>query len=277
MSVFGEIQQFKSRSGSDDEDEEIVLTDEEKNKIRTIHWLESSNQFPKWEIDELIVADGMIPSVFVFTYLLNHHAHEWKILGFSGTKSELKILEANQSQEINQKFVPTYRSNFIYYLKHSNGKRVMVCQLYNQLKNTEIFDWIHQLNSKVEFKSSLVICTHNKANYFSSEQETFPCVKFLSTHLDNLSCTSNIRLEAPNFLTGTPAAITQFCISKKLPSLAMVCVTSSLVVDLQSVKALYLAAHSNLKDFRLFVDNDVSKKLLLAVERISSTSNALYI
>ena len=81
---------------------------------------------------------------------------------------------------------------------------MVVCQIFNQLRPDELYDWINQLWSRIEFKSTLVICSQNKANYFGESMQTFPCVKYISSVKSNLTPSSY--LEEPNFIGGLPAA-----------------------------------------------------------------------
>ena len=81
---------------------------------------------------------------------------------------------------------------------------MVICQQFNQLKPDEFYDWINQLWSRIEFTSTLCICSQNKANYFGESVQTFPCVKYISSVKSNLTPSSY--LEEPNFIGGLPAA-----------------------------------------------------------------------
>ena len=87
---------------------------------------------------------------FVNIYLLNRlHQDQYKLLGITATSSEYKILETNYRDSLNEQkqehpFV-FMRNNYIFYLRDFNGKSLVVCQFYNQLKENELFDWINQV------------------------------------------------------------------------------------------------------------------------------------
>ena len=110
---------------------------------RKIYWTINSSQATKLKVDELILADGPISSVFAYTYLLNQHNSS--IIGLTATKSEKNVYETNKIS-IESKDSSKLRSNFIYHIEKLNGKSVIVCQLYNQLKPNELYDWINQVS-----------------------------------------------------------------------------------------------------------------------------------
>jgi hypothetical protein len=150
---------------------------------------------------------------------------ECKKIALSSTKSELKVYMTNQEYDSSAKSefmqsnpagqsqsssspLTSMRANFVYHVPNLNGKSYVVCQLFNAVKSSEAYDWIGQVWSRVESKSVMVLCSQNSANYFGSNQEVFPCVKFISsdkTRTETLdkSCP---RLEEPNFIGNLPAA-----------------------------------------------------------------------
>merc|ERR1712127_590351 len=161
------------------------------------------------------------------------------------------------------------RSNFIY-LINSNGKKIVVCQIYDQLKSNEIYDWIKQLTSKINFSSTLKFCSQNKTHYLGN-QEKIPFVRYLSSNKiqdNNLEC---IRLEEPNFVGDLSAAMVHYCIGKKLSFTTFVCYTPSLIADSQAVKEMYKAASINLKETNPFINDASSQKTLLSIGTIVSS------
>jgi len=78
--------------------------------------------------------------------LLSHQIEtNSRILGLTANKSEQKVYETNKNA-IEAKETSKLRSNFIYYVEKLNGKSLVVCQLFNQLKPDELYDWINQVN-----------------------------------------------------------------------------------------------------------------------------------
>jgi hypothetical protein len=272
--MFGEIQSFQSRAVSDDEDDEYSLLQEDETLKRKIYWSTDDYQQTKLHVDELVLADGPIASAFTYTYLLNHQKEiKSKILGLTANKSEQKIYETNKDA-VEAKESSRLRSNFIHHIEKLNGKNILVCQMFNQLKSDELYDWINQLWARVEFKSSLVICSQNKSNFFGNEMQTFPCVKYISS--EKTSLTPSTYLEEPNFVGGLPAAIVHFCLLKKLPFSIFICYSASLNIDLRSVKKLSECVMSMLKEKSIFIDNELSKKTLLTVEGVVTSVSSLY-
>lgn len=139
----------------------------------------------------------------------------------------------------------------------------------------EIFKF--KLWDKVEFSKALILSSQNKANYFGTEQDVFPCVKFItsekSLNQNEIDCK---RLEEPNFVQNLPAALIHFCMLKNLQFTAFVCYSSFLNVDFQSVKQTYKGVSSLLKENNLFTDNDLSKKTLLSIGNIVNSVSTLY-
>jgi hypothetical protein len=152
---------------------------------------------------------------------VNHLNGECKKIALSSTKSELKVYLTNQedasannrSEFMQAPTVPAssslrnLRTNFVYHVQNLNGKSYAICQMFNQIKTSEAYDWISQLWSRVEFKNVLTLCSQNSANYFGSSQEVFPCVKFISsdkTRDERIG--SCVRLAEPNFIENLPAA-----------------------------------------------------------------------
>ena len=74
-----------------------------------------------------------------------------RILGLTANKSEQKVYETNKNV-IEGKETSKLRSNFIYYVEKLNGKSLVVCQLFNQLKPDELYDWINQVNYRLKIK-----------------------------------------------------------------------------------------------------------------------------
>ncbi len=68
------------------------------------------------------------------------------LLGLNATQSEYKVFQVNhETVEQQQMSTPTFRSNFIYLIKNLNGKNIVICQLFDQLKPNELYDWIRQV------------------------------------------------------------------------------------------------------------------------------------
>ena len=145
----------------------------------------------------------------MFTYLINHlKESNAKILGITGTKSEHKIFQVNKDSILRGEQQPSLklRSNFIYHIQSLNGKSYIVCQMFNQLKSNELYDWIKQLWTRVEFDSTLIVCSQNKASYYGTDTR-FPCVKYISsTKTPSFSQNDASYLEEPNFVGGIAAA-----------------------------------------------------------------------
>ena len=75
------------------------------------------------------------------------------------------------------------------------------------LNSTLVLD--HKLWTRFEYKSSLIISSQNRASYFTSKDERFPCVKYVTSDaaLNARGDDKNLgRLEEPNFLNELPAA-----------------------------------------------------------------------
>lgn len=281
MSVFGEIQLGNSRAVSDDEDDEFSMINEDETLKRKVYWLNEKYLDTKINADELILADGNNASAFVYTYLLSHfkEASDIEVLGLSATLSQYKVFKQNHfavEKNCFEHFETSLRSNFIYLINNFNGKRLVVCQLYDQLKSNELYDWISQLTQKVDFTSTLMFCSQNKSHYLGMEQKT-PFVRYLSSNktedIKNSQCT---RLEEPNFIGDLPAALIHYCVSKKLEFTSFVCYTPSLIADSQAVKKLFDAAAMKLKETSPFINDDLSQKTLMSVGNIYSSVSALY-
>ncbi|CAF0838362.1 unnamed protein product [Brachionus calyciflorus] len=272
MSLFGELQFGHSRAVSDDEDDEYSQLEQDQNLKKKIYWLENIEN--KVEVDELILADGPIPCAFLYVYLLNHLGDSDKrLLGLTATNSEFKVY---QNEDKTDSSLNKLRKNFIYQVT-LNGKSYLICEIFTQLKSNEFYDWLDQLWEKFEFKSSIILSSQNKTSYFSSDSESFPCVKFLSSNKNfkntEIHCK---RLEEPNFLQDLPAALIQFCMLKKLEFTAFVCYSPSLNIDIQSVKETFNGVSCLLKDNSIFTDNDLSKKTLLTVGNLVNSVSSLY-
>jgi hypothetical protein len=273
--MFGEIQSFQSRAVSDDEDDEYSLLQEDETIKRKIHWTHRpSFQETKIKVDELVLADGPLSAAFSYTYLLSHSKEtNAKIIGITATKSEQKVYETNR-EAIESKDSSKLRNNFIYHIDNLNGKSFIVCQLYSQLKPDELYNWIDQLWSRLEFNSSLVICSQNKSNFFGEPTQKFPCVKYISSEKSNLN--PGLYLEEPNFVAGLSAAMMHFCLLKKIPFSTFVCYASSINIDLPSVKRLFECVSVNLKEKNFFIENERTKKTLLSVENVVASNSSLY-
>jgi hypothetical protein len=262
MSGFGDLVFDGSRAVSDDEDDEFAQIQHASLK-RKIHWLNDAEN-EKISADELILADGRNSSAFVYTYLISHIK-----------KDDLQILA---STEVSNKPVdqePSLRSNYIY-LINTNGKKLIVCQIYDQLKSNELYDWINQLVVRIEFKSSLIFCSQNTTSYLGSEEKT-PFMRFISSSESKSQVSSScVSLEEPNFIGDLPAALIHYCVSKQLKFTSFVCYTPSLRPDIQAIKAMYNAARNKLQATNPFINDQVSEKSLLSVERIVSSVSALY-
>jgi hypothetical protein len=102
---------------------------------------------------------------FIYTYLLNHRIQRGhaKLLGLSGTNSEYRVFLANHENLLNNNVTSeadsqhsinaSYRSNYIYLIRDESGKSYAVCQLFDQLKTDEIYNWIDQANNRSSFLS----------------------------------------------------------------------------------------------------------------------------
>lgn len=137
-------------------------------------------------------------------YLLNHlNESDKRLLGLSANNSEFKVF---LNEDKTESGLNRMRKNLIYKVNSLNSKSYLVCELFNNLKSNEFYDWIDQLWEKVNFKACLILCSQNHTNYFSSNQQHFPCVKFLSSNKDLSTVEKCQRLEEPNFLQNLPAA-----------------------------------------------------------------------
>lgn len=273
MSVFGEVQLGMSRAVSDDEDDEFSLVKEDETLKRKIYWL---NGEEKITADQLLLADGASSAAFVYTYLISHftQSNNMKLVGLSATMSEYKVYQVNhESPEELKKTCSTFRSNYIY-LININGKNYIICQLFDQLKHNELYDWIGQLTKKVEFKHALVFCSQDKTQFMGPSLSAVPFVKCLASDKIYDSCA---RLEPPNFVSHLPAAMIHYCISKQIGFLTFVCYTAFIAADMQSVKEIYSVASNKLKENNIFIDNEYSKKTLLSLNDIVSSATALYV
>lgn len=84
----------------------------------------------------------------MYTYLISHFSNSanMQIIGLTATLSEHKVFLVNHAElEQQTKGTPTFRSNYIYLINDLNGKKFIVCQLYDQLKHHELYDWINQV------------------------------------------------------------------------------------------------------------------------------------
>jgi hypothetical protein len=72
-----------------------------------------------------------------------------KRVALTGTKTEHNIYETNKDEFSNNKqySLTKIRNNFIYLIENLNGRQFVVCQLFNQLKSNETYDWIDQVNN----------------------------------------------------------------------------------------------------------------------------------
>jgi hypothetical protein len=272
--MFGEIQSFQSRAVSDDEDDEYSQLQQDETLRRKIYWSTNDYQQTKLNVDELVLADGPIASAYVYTYLLSHkYEFNSKILGLTATKSEQKIYETNKDT-IEAKENSKLRTNFMHHIEKLNGKSVLVCQMFNQLKPDEFYDWINQLWSRIEFKNALVICSQNKSNFYGNDMQTFPCVKYISS--EKSAITPSTYLEEPNFIGGLPGAIVHFCLLKNIPFSIFICYSASINIDLLSVKRISECVSSTLKEKNIFIDDELSKKSLLSVEGFVTSVSSLY-
>ena len=89
---------------------------------------------------------------FLFTYFLSHlNDSKSKVLGLTGTKAEFNVFQTNKNDILNNTnhhSLTRIRNNFIYLIENLNGKTFIVCQLFNQLKDDETYDWIDQVRMK---------------------------------------------------------------------------------------------------------------------------------
>lgn len=279
MSLFGEVQLGNSRAISDDEDDEFSMVNGDQTLKRRIYWIDEKEVDNKMEVDELIIADGPNSSAFVYTFLISHLKDaNVKVLGLNATLSQYKVFQQNHESKETLKFEQfeaSCRSNYIYYIDSLNGKKVAICQFYEQLRSNELYDWIRQLTERIDFAKALVFCSQNKSQYLGSELRT-PFVRYLSSDKSQDSNKMCTRLEEPNFIGSLPAAVVTYCVAKKLDFTTFVCYTPSLIADIQSVKEMFNAASTRLKGDSHFINNDSSQKTLLSVGNIFSSVSALY-
>jgi hypothetical protein len=125
-----------------------------KRKIVFLNDNDTTGLQTKSLIDELIIGDGQIASSFLFTYLLQHiDATNRQLIAINATRSEYNVFKMNQQlfsntndQSVNKLEEPTFRTNYIYLINNiKNGKNYLVCQLFDQLKVNEVYDWINQV------------------------------------------------------------------------------------------------------------------------------------
>lgn len=279
MSLFGEIQLGNSRAISDDEDDEFSMVNDDQTLKRKIYWINEKEIDNKLNVDELIIADGPNSSAFVYTFLISHLKDaSIQVLGLNATLSQYKVFKQNHEQQEDLKFEQfeaSCRSNYIYCIDNLNGKKVAVCQFYEQLKSNELYDWIKQLTERIDFVKALVFCSQNKSQYLGSELRT-PFVRYLSSDKSQDTDRVCTRLEEPNFIGSLPAAVVTYCVAKKLDFTAFVCYTPSLIADIQSVKEMFKAASTKLKGESHFINNESSQKSLLSVGNIYNSVSALY-
>lgn len=89
-----------------------------------------------------------LTKAFIYTYLISHftQSSNMRLLALSATLSEYKVYQVNnESAEELKKTSPTFRSNYIYLINNLNGKNYVICQLFDQLKHNELYDWIGQV------------------------------------------------------------------------------------------------------------------------------------
>jgi hypothetical protein len=176
-----------------------------------VYWLNDQYKHEKLKCDELILADGQISSAFLYTYLLNHlNSTNMRPVGLTATQSEYKVFQTKQEAYLsgNKNCLNKMRTNFIYHVHNINGKSYAICQLFNQIRPCEVYEWIEEFYSRVEFKHCSIFCNQNSTQYFdnkSSDQQHFPCVKFLSND-EKLNVLNETRLAEPNFVSNLPAA-----------------------------------------------------------------------
>lgn len=114
---------------------------------------------------------------FLYTYFLIHYPQNVKILGQTSTKSEFKVYEVNyETSNDNKTPVPTFRSNYIYLIHLFDGRKVLICQLFNQLKSNELYDWLNQVrpcsfSSLGPWSSFVQSCYHSISSGPSSSTE----------------------------------------------------------------------------------------------------------
>lgn len=248
---------------------------------RKIYWINEKEIDNKLNVDELIIADGPNSSgslffysmflksrllnanshifdnlAFVYTFLISHLKDaSIQVLGLNATLSQYKVFKQNHEQQEDLKFEQfeaSCRSNYIYCIDNLNGKKVAVCQFYEQLKSNELYDWIKQLTERIDFVKALVFCSQNKSQYLGSELRT-PFVRYLSSDKSQDTDRVCTRLEEPNFIGSLPAAVVTYCVAKKLDFTAFVCYTPSLIADIQSVKEMFKAASTKLKGESHFI------------------------
>lgn len=67
-----------------------------------------------------------------------------------------------------------------------------------------------------------------------------------------------------------------FSVLKACPFIAFVCYTAFVGVDLNSIKVIKQAVSAKLGDRSVFIDNDLSKKTLLSLEKLETSHDNLY-
>jgi len=295
MSNLANDEEIEDNTFYDSDDEPTTAdSEQEKNLKRQIYWLTdvytTSN---KLKVDELILADGPIASAFTFTYLLAHLKSESKLIALTGIKSEFNIHQLNnqntqsQTQDNQQYSLNRLRASHIYHVENLNGKSYLVCQLYQQLKTEETYDWIDQLAERAEFAASTLLCSKSQSTYLgTTEVQNFPCVKYLSSSsktndsknkVDEMFCS---QLEEPNFINDLPAAVIHYSVLKKLQFNVYICYSSSISPDVPSLKAIFngITKNSTINNNKkeVFTDNEDSRKMLLSLDKIVNSVSGLY-
>jgi len=277
MSLFGEIQLGCSRAVSDDEDDEFSTVVEDQTLKRKIYWIKDKESTEKISVDELILADGANSSAFIYTYLISHlKDSSIEVLGVNATLPLYNVFKQNyEDNKMNfESLESSLRSNYIYWIKNLNGKSLIVCQLFDQLKPNEIYDWINQLAERVTFPSAMIFSSQNKSHYLGTENKsTF--VRYLSSNNEEVDM-KLVRLEAPNLISDLPAGLIHYCTSTKIQFSSFVCYSPCLTADLQSVKEMYNAVALKLKEENPFINDSQSEKTLLSVGKIVSSVSAIY-
>lgn len=175
---------------------------------RRINWLTEQYADKKLLVDDLIVADGPIASALTFTYMLSHlKESQLTRLGLTSTKSELKVYQLNHQDSQSWK-IDSLRTNVIFQVDDliKASSKAVVCQLFNPLKLDELYSWIDQIWSRVEFKRILVLSSQSSSSYLGDQEQTFPCVKFVTTEKTRNGTSVCSKLEEPNFMDSLPAA-----------------------------------------------------------------------
>lgn len=127
--------------------------------------------------------------------MLDHHENK-QFLGTISTQAQYKA----ECRHLNET-KPTFMGTNHLILLNFNSKSYLIIQCYNKILADEAADILNKLFSRVTFGSVFSLTSEHVSNYYGQYHKV-PFVKYLS----NLQIQSCSKLDAPNFLTGFPAA-----------------------------------------------------------------------